>query len=50
MLYSFVNAKLRDQYHSLEAFCEDFGADPEEIKGKLEAAGFAYDEELNQFR
>ena len=50
MLVSFVNMKLRDQYASLEAFCSDNDADMDEITDKLKAAGFEYDEELNQFR
>ena len=50
MLVSFVNMKLRDQYASLEEFCSDNDADMDEITDKLKAAGFEYDEELNQFR
>ena len=50
MLVSFVNMKLRDQYSSLEEFCSDNDADMDEITEKLKAAGFEYDEELNQFR
>lgn len=42
--------KLRDTYDSLEDFCADNDADIEMIKSKLEAAGFEYDIEQNQFR
>ena len=50
MLVSFVNMKLRDQYASLEEFCIDNDADMDEITDKLKAAGFEYEEDLNQFR
>ena len=35
MLLSFVNMKLRDNYASLDALCEDMDADKEEILRKL---------------
>lgn len=47
---SFVNMKLRDGYVSLEAFCEDFGIEEAELQRRLEAVGFIYDRENNQFR
>ncbi len=47
---SFVNTKLRDGYVSLEAFCEDFGIEEAELQKRLEAVGFIYDRENNQFR
>lgn len=50
MLYSYVNMMLRDKYASLEEFCAVNDADADSIKAKLQAAGFEYDEELNQFR
>lgn len=49
MLYSFLNTKLRDQYRSLDALCEDMGIDREEIVKKLESVGFEYKQELNKF-
>ena len=49
MLLSFVNMKLRDYYDSLEALCEDVGADPSEIEKILKDAGFQYDAENNRF-
>lgn len=42
--------KLRDTYDSLEDFCADNDVDIEMIRSKLEAAGFEFDEEQNQFR
>lgn len=50
MLFSAINMALRDEYDSLEDLCAANGADPEEIKAKLAAAGFEYDRELNQFK
>jgi hypothetical protein len=50
MLYSFVNMMLRDRYDSLEEFCADNDADINEIIDKLQAAGYQYDRDMNQFR
>ena len=49
MLLSFVNMKLRDQYASLEALCEDMDVNSEEIVAKLAAVGYEYNTERNQF-
>ena len=49
MLYSVINTRLRDQYGSLEALCEDLDVSEIEIRKKLSEAGFVYDPELNQF-
>jgi hypothetical protein len=50
MLYSYLNMMLRDRYSSLEEFCTVNDADIDEITGRLEAAGYKYDADLNQFR
>ena len=50
MLLSMINMKLRDQYASLDALCEDMGESRNEIEKTLGAAGFEYDEEQNCFR
>ena len=50
MLYSYLNMMLRDRYSSLEEFCTVNDADIDEITGRLEAAGYKYDTDLNQFR
>ena len=50
ILFSFLNVMLRDRYSSLEEFCEDNDADIGEIMNKMRAAGFEYNESLNQFR
>lgn len=46
---SFVNTKLRDQYPTLDAFCEDYEEKREELEKKLQEIGFCYDEAKNQF-
>jgi hypothetical protein len=50
MLLSYINMMLRDRYSSLEEFCLVNDADISEINAKLNAAGFEYNEKLNQFR
>lgn len=49
MLYSFINTKLRDQYPSLDALCEDMNVDKADIVRKLKAVGFEYSPERNRF-
>jgi hypothetical protein len=50
MLLSWVNMKLRDQYESLQALCNDLDIDLRELTDKLAAVGFDYMPEINQFR
>ncbi|MCR5207535.1 MAG: DUF4250 domain-containing protein [Eubacterium sp.] len=50
MLLSVVNMKLRDGYSGLDALCDDLNLNRKELEEKLLAAGFGYNEELNQFR
>ena len=49
MLLSAVNMKLRDQYPSLDALCEDMDSDKEQILRKLSEVGYEYNQEVNQF-
>ena len=49
MLFSFVNMKLRDQYASLDALCEDMDVSKEAIMEKLSMVGYEYDKETNRF-
>lgn len=42
--------KLRDQYDSLDALCDDLDIDRDTLTEKLKAAGFDYLPEVNQFR
>ena len=49
MLLSFVNTQLRDRFDSLGDFCSSYLVNAEELKQKLLAAGYVYDEEKNRF-
>ena len=49
ILFSYLNTKLRDEYDSLAALCEDLELDEEELIEKLAAIGFSYDEERKRF-
>lgn len=49
LLLSFVNTKLRDNFTSLSAFCEEFNVTPEEVEEKLKSIGYTYDKALNKF-
>lgn len=49
MLFSAINMKLRDQYDSLDALCDDMDIDKEALCEKLAQAGFEYSEEHNKF-
>ena len=50
ILLSVVNTKLRDEYDSLDALCEDLDEDRAVLEARLAAVGFVYDEGKNQFR
>lgn len=50
MLMSWVNTKLRDEYPTFEALCDDLRLDRQAIEDKLSAAGFDYIPAVNQFR
>lgn len=49
MLLSVINMKLRDQYPSLDALCEDMQIDRDELEKRLKAIGFEYSKENNKF-
>ena len=49
MLYSFINTKLRDQYPSLDALCDDLQVSKEEITRRLKRVGFEYNASKNRF-
>ena len=49
ILLSFVNTKLRDEYDSLSALCDDLDVDQSELEHTLEAVGFRYDAARNRF-
>lgn len=49
ILLSYVNTKLRDDYSSLDALCDDLDADKEELIRRLEGVNYTYSPERNQF-
>ncbi len=50
MLMSFINTRLRDQYPTLEALCDDMDISPDQLCRRLADAGFIYLRDINQFR
>ena len=49
MLLSYVNTKLRDDYPSLDALCDDMGADKQALLDAMAGVGFRYDPDRNAF-
>ena len=49
ILVSFINMKLRDEYPSLEALCEDLELNIDELCRTLRDAGYEYSEEHKRF-
>ena len=49
ILLSYINTKLRDDYASLDALCDDLQADRAEIENTLSAIDYQYSAELNKF-
>ncbi len=50
MLMSVVNVALRDRFPTLERFCKAHSITEEDLKKRLAAINYEYDEELNQFK
>lgn len=50
ILLSYVNTRLRDEYGSLDALCDDLDVSPAELAEKLSGIGYAYDADANQFK
>ena len=50
LLFSYLNLKLRDEYDSIDELCSSLDISSEEILDRLAAAGYEYNEEINQFR
>ena len=49
ILLCVINTKLRDYFSSLDALCDDLNADKLEIIQKLNAVGYEYNQNRNQF-
>ena len=46
---SFINTKLRDEYPSLDAFCEDCEDSREDICRRMQKMGYEYCKNSNSF-
>ena len=49
MLYSVVNTKLRDEYPSLDALCEDLQLNRKVLEDQMAQIGFEYNASQNRF-
>lgn len=49
MLFSVINMKLRDQYSSLDALCQDMDVRRQDLERELAQAGFEYNRQQNKF-
>ena len=49
ILLSYVNTKLRDDYPTLDALCDDLDADRAALETALHAIGYDYDAQQNRF-
>lgn len=49
MLFSVINMKLRDEYVSLDALCDDLNLDKDDLVKRLGVAGFEYNPQANKF-
>lgn len=49
ILLSYINTKLRDNYPSLDALCDDLDEDKAALTKKLAGAGYVYDAGQNRF-
>ena len=50
ILLSFVNARLRDEYESLNELCAALDVSRPELETRLAAIGYQYNEVTNQFK
>lgn len=49
ILLSVINTKIRDQYHTLAALCEDMQIEKSELIDILKGIDYEYDESRHQF-
>lgn len=50
ILLSYLNTRLRDDYASLDALCEDLDLDRADLEARLLPLDYRYDPQLNRFR
>ena len=49
ILLSYVNTKLRDDYPTLDALCDDLDADRTALEASLHSIGYDYNAQQNRF-
>lgn len=49
ILLSYINTKLRDEYPSLSALCDDLEINSSDIEDKLSIIDYHYNPKLNRF-
>lgn len=49
ILLSFTNTQLRDTFHTLDSFCQNFQVDKAVLEAKLKTIDYEYDKKTNQF-
>ena len=49
MLLSYINTKLRDEYHNLEDLCKSMNIDQNSLEAELSGIDYFYARELNRF-
>ncbi|MCI9612758.1 MAG: DUF4250 domain-containing protein [Eubacterium sp.] len=50
ILLSYINTQLRDRYPSLDELCASLSVDQEQLCQKLDAVGYVYSRDRNQFQ
>jgi hypothetical protein len=49
ILLSFINTKLRDEYHNLDDLCKGLDIDYSHLENVLSSIDYFYDKDLNRF-
>lgn len=49
ILLSYINTQLRDNFSSLDEFCQSLGVERADIEAKLNTIDYSYNPALNKF-
>lgn len=49
ILLSYINTKLRDDYPTLDALCDDLNVNQAQLEQQLQAIDYTYNADLNRF-
>lgn len=49
ILLSFINTKLRDEFHSLEDLCKSLSIEQVELEKEISRIDYTYDKQSNRF-